>query len=145
MLEEIRRNNIETLNFEKNRLENEFLRKTTNYERTIKNYESKLKEMENSQQYFMKNFSLEKEKLHNIIHKNEIEKVNNKFKMNSLTDNIIIMEKDIDAWKKLVTEYRSLIENQNFQVTQEIDIPSNQSIQDNFHLLLKQELEEKVE
>ncbi len=125
-------------------MEKELMRNSMNYERIIKNYESKLKEMENTQQYFFSNFSLEKEKFHTIIHKNEIEKVNNKFLMNTLTDNIAVMEKENENWKRLITEYRSVIENQRVQENNELENSQIRVIQSNFEEMFKEELNEKV-
>jgi hypothetical protein len=126
-------------------MEKELVRNSMNYERIIKNYESKLKEMENTQQYLFSNFSLEKDRFQTIIHKNEIDKVNNKFLVNTLTDNIAVMEKENENWKRLITEYRSIIENQKAQDNNELENSQIRNIQTNFEEMFKEELNEKVE
>ena len=136
---------MEILRKDKIKLEEEFRRNCINYERIINNYELNLKEMESSQQSFITFYAKEKEKLQIEIKSKVIENVNNKFKFDTLVNQLEVIEKENESCKKLIAEYRNLIENNHTYTEQEKDNIEVNLIQENFQEMFKQELNEKVD
>lgn len=135
---------MEILRQEKIKLEEEFKRNTAYYQRTINSYQSKLKEMEESQNEILIAHSQYKEKVNNDLKANSLTSITQRVKLEQMKENFEIIEKENENLKKLVSEYRTLLENYNKESQPEVNATSSSLSTENFPELLKVELDEKV-
>lgn len=135
---------MEILRQEKIKLEEEFKRNTAYYQRTTNSYQSKLKEMEESQNEILIAHSQYKEKVNNDLKANSLTSITQRVKLEQMKENFEIIEKENENLKKLVSEYRTLLENYNKESQPEVNATSSSLSTENFPELLKVELDEKV-
>lgn len=128
------------------KLEDEYKRNINNYQRNLKNYEIKLKDLENSSQEFLTYYKSETEKFNAEIKTKVFENINNKFTIETMTQNIKVLENENETCRHLISEYRNLIDshlssnvNENASTTENIN-----AIHENFQEMLSLEMDEKV-
>jgi hypothetical protein len=144
-MEEIRKNNMEILRQEKLKIEEEYKRNTLHYQLAVRNYQQRLKEAEDSQEELVNSFNQQKEKLQNEIKSNVINNLTQKIQIQSISDNLAIIEKDNEGWKKLIEEYKNFIQNlHKSKEDPDENIDQASTIQNNFQVMFKNECEEKV-